>query len=159
MSDAKPQPDDLAARLIQLQLREQAVAAREQQLQEDGILAFVEGLIREGKAAPKHRQRLVQLITATDELGGTLAFSELDGEEITATPGKALRDLLADAPPVVHFAEVAAEERGLQSTAFFKTPAGYTVDPEGLKLHSRALHLMQKTPGLAYAEAANQAAK
>lgn len=98
--------------------------------------AFAEGLIKEGRLLPAHKEMTV---AALDFMAGqeqVVEFGEGDARQPLLAAHKAF---LAAQPKQVEFSEVSGAGGGAGGTVEFAAPAGYSVDADRLALHGKAL--------------------
>lgn len=108
---------------------------------------FIGGLVKEGKVLPVDATALTGVLchAAGDEVG-TAEFGEGDA----ASPSAWLQSFLGRLPKQVDFSERASETLPSSGTADFAAPAGYSVNPDSLALHNKALEYQEKHPGVDY---------
>ena len=147
--DKEQQAADFAERETALQTREQELAAKEQKLAEQAAAArkgdiaeFAEKLVKEGKVLPREKEGLVAFMEAQDD-ETVVEFAE--GDTTVKKPGSDwLNSFLEGLPPRVDFNERGAAEEDGGATAQFAAPAGYSVDPDSLAIHNKALAYQAK---------------
>ncbi|MCL2790114.1 MAG: hypothetical protein FWD79_05665 [Desulfobulbus sp.] len=153
--DGMETPEQLAAKEAALREKEAAFAEREAKLQQQERAAlhrehldFAEGLIKEGRLLPAHREQAVAMLdcAATLEGGQVVEF----GEGKTLAMGEALKSFLAAQPKIVEFGEIAKPEAGTAGQVAFAAAPGYTVDAAALELHARAVAYQSQHPGTEY---------
>lgn len=83
--------------------KEAAMAKREQEITNQANADFVEGLIKQGKIAPGHKDAIVGVLGALST-EATVSFKEDDGEK-TVAAADALKKVLSEQKPVVDFGE------------------------------------------------------
>lgn len=165
--DPDMDPKELAA-------REAAIAAREQKLQADEAafaeraeavasqaaeqaraetVAFVEGLVKEGRVLPRDRDGLVAVLTA-QSIGDAVAFGEGE-DKFEGVAGDWFKTWLKGLPEQVHFGEFAGHDKDLKNPRKkgFAAPKGFDVDPHRQALHERAVAFMEAHPDTDYHEA------
>ena len=132
-----------------MQTREQELATREKKLAEQAAAArkeeiaeFAEKLVKEGKVLP--RKRKAWLPSWKPRTTRTVVeFAE--GDTTVKKPGSDwLNSFLEGLPPRVDFNERGAQEEDDVATAQFAAPAGYSVDPEALAIHNKAVAYQAK---------------
>ncbi|WKE65066.1 peptidase [Gallaecimonas kandeliae] len=134
---------DFAARESALQSREAELAQREQQYQakeaearKAGIASFADGLVKEGKVLPRDREGLVAFMAHLDE-ASVVEFA--DGDQSVKKAGvEWFKGFLGSLPQQVDYAEHGATQDE-HKPASFAAPQGYSVDPDRLALHNKAL--------------------
>lgn len=153
-----PAPQDdggIAARIQAVEAKERDVAARETALaqREAGgarleFAQFVDGLVEGGKVLPVEKEALVGLAFGDD------AIEFAQGEETTTDRVSFLKALLPKLPKQWEPGEVAKPEAQDEAQGpEFAAPPGYTVDPELLGLHNKALAYQVAHPGTEYLDA------
>lgn len=142
--DPMPTPDDLAAREAALQRREEALTRAES-------VAFADEMVTAGKLIPAQREPLVALLTRLGGQTEEVAFSAADGAAAKAAPGDLLRQILRAQPRVVPLGQTDLGDPPADvPDVAFAAPDGASIDPEGLKLHARAIAWQAQHPGTAY---------
>lgn len=96
----------------ELQAREATVAAREQAARRAGLAAFAEGLVKEGRVHPKHKDGLVALMASLPD-GGMVEFGEGDAKQSTPSIDW-LKSFVAELPKLVEFSEAAPPSKAVQ---------------------------------------------
>lgn len=133
-----------------------SLAARERAVAEAEVRAFCDRLGREGRLVPALRGMAETILLGVPS-DGALAFAEADGGE-TVGHRAAVMKLLAVMPPVVTFGAIAGGPMPKEAEPrAFAPPAGYQVDPARAGLLNMTMTLMQRQPGLSFADAARQA--
>jgi hypothetical protein len=128
-------PEQLA-HAAELKTREDALKVREAKLRRADDAQFMEGLIKEGKALPVHKDFLVEFMgQLTDD--DTIEFGEATAR-VKTTERTAFRKYLAEQPKAVEFREVGASDEAEAPATEFAAPAGYQVNQEKLQLHGKA---------------------
>lgn len=146
----KPTDAAFAEREAGLATREQKIAERERELRHEDNLAFAEQLATDGRIAPVQKDKVAALLDAVPD-DAAVSFSG-EAEKPLRT---ALREILAAQPKIVSFGaadlgqDPDADDGGVVSFA----ADGKQVDPEGLKLHAKALAYQRAHPGTDYAAA------
>lgn len=144
----KKQQEDIDRKSAEFAERENKIKAQEAQAQRAGIVAFVEGLIKEGRLLPRDQAPLVEFMAAADD-GTVIEFAE--GNEKKKTPrGEWLRAFLARLPQQVDYAERTAPGDDERAAVNFAAPSGYAIDPKGLELHNKALAYQRAHPDTSY---------
>lgn len=95
--------------------------------------AFADGLVKDGRLLPADRPLAVALLDAA--AAAPVEFGE--GAQKATLDAARLKTFLAALPVQVAFGEAAAPEAG--AVRAVAAPAGFSVDPESLDLHTRAL--------------------
>lgn len=140
-----------------LNQKEAAFAEREANLKRKEVearhsehVSFAEGLIKEGKLLPVHKDRVVGILDFADGLeNGVVEFGEGDGK--TGQPvSQVFREFLTGQPKIVEFGEVAEGEGEPSDSASFAAAPGFTVDTAALEIHQKALSYQAKNPGTEY---------
>ncbi|MBN9528225.1 MAG: peptidase [Alphaproteobacteria bacterium] len=133
------------------------VAAKEAALRHDVNLAFAEGLTREAKLAPKHRDVVVavldHLATPAGD-GETLSFGEGNDKKPMA---EALKSFLSDQPEIVALRDTATKDRAAGGADDEVSYAEGT-DPERIALDKR-IRAYASEHKVTYAVAAARVAK
>ncbi len=127
----------LKARELQFAEREQKLQQAEAAKRQQEHVAFSESMIKEGRLLPMHQPRMVALLTALDGQGN-LEFAEAS-KTLQIAPAQILKEFLSALPPQVEFAE-RGQKTATTPQHTYITPAGYSVDPDGLALHQKALN-------------------
>ena len=120
-------------------LDRQALAARKVE-----HLAFCEGLVKDGRLAPTHKEPLVAFMAAIGT-EAVLAFGEGDAAKSEPSLGW-LKGFLATIPKQLSFKEAAGTEAA-PSTADFSAAPGYEARPEDLELMAQAQAFQKANPG------------
>lgn len=146
----------LAAREAALTAKETEFAEREARLkageaaaQRTETVAFVEGLVSDGRVLPLDRDALVEFLAEAP----AIEFTEGD-ETVTKPRGEWFRAWLARLPKQVEFREVAGAT-GTEQSVEFAAPSGYTVDPAQLALDRKAKAYQAEHPNASYTDAIN----
>lgn len=135
---------EFAERESALQSRETELAKREEQLQakqaaarQSELASFADGLVTEGKVLPRDRDGLVAFMAHLDD-GAVVEFAE--GEQSVKKAGvEWFKGFLGALPQQVDYAEHSQHRDETVKHASFAAPSGYSVDPERLALHNKAL--------------------
>lgn len=101
-----------------------------------GNVAFAEGLVKEGKLLPAHKDVTVATLDSLSAQEQVIEFGEGDAKKPLLD---AYKDSLKAGPKLVEFAEVAAAEADDKGIVNFAAPSGYDVDADRLALHSKAV--------------------
>ena len=118
--------------------------------------AFAEGLIKDGKLLPAHKDFIVAFMDHVAADTGVIEFGE--GEAKQSKTGIAgFKDFLERLPKAVDFSEVAPAGADV-GTVSFAAPSGYSVDAERLEVHTKALDY-QRTHNVSYDQALAAVAK
>lgn len=140
-----PKTADFAARESSLQAKEAEIAARENKLkaQEQAVQKrahadFADGLVTAGKLLPRDRDGVVAFM---EQLNDVNEVSFAEGDQTITKPGlNWFQDFLSALPTQVDYAEHSQhDDEQNASSASFAAPKGFTVDPERLELHNKAL--------------------
>lgn len=132
-------------------------AAKEAELRHNTNLAFAEGLTREAKLAPKHRDVVVAVLdhlTTPAGDGETLSFGEGNDKKPMA---EALKSFLSDQPEIVALRDTATKERAAGGGDDEVSYAEGT-DPERIALDKR-IRAYASEHKVTYAVAAARVAK
>lgn len=103
--------------------------------------AFAEGLIKEGKLLPAHKDVTVATLDFMAKQESVVEFGEGDAKKPLVDAHKAF--LLAQ-PKQVEFAEVSGADGDAGSTVEFAAPDGMAVDKDRLAIHNKALAYAEK---------------
>lgn len=111
--------------------------------------AFAEGLVKEGKLLPAHKDVTVATLdfmaghpsTGSGQAGALVEFGEGDAKKPLVDAHKAF--LLAQ-PKQIEFAEVSGADGDAGSTVEFAAPDGMAVDKDRLVIHNKALAYAEK---------------
>lgn len=117
-------------------------------------VSFAEGLIGDGKLAPKHKDAVIAFLDFA-ETDTPLEFGEGDGK---TTLSAAFKGFLSDMPKVIDFGEQATKDRAGNGAGSDKDSAEFAekgADPERLVLHSKATALA-KQKGISYEQAVRE---
>lgn len=140
----------IAAREADIRSRDEALQAREAKVRRDDAAAFAEQLVQDGKALPREKAPIVELLLALPA-GAAVSFAEGDGE-VTTPAVEALRSLLAGRPRLIEFSEKSADEVK-PAAAAFAAPEGMVVDATRAELHGRAVAYQSSHPNTSYVDA------
>lgn len=148
MPEDKDKTIDFAERERQLQAREtelvkqaQALASRASELNRKEDLDFAEGLIKEGRALPHEKDKLVNFMSCLRSNGETVDFGENDKPTLL----EGFRRILTDRPPVIALKEIATPEDSERASGLnFSSPEGFEVDAEALEIHEKAMSYMEQ---------------
>lgn len=126
-----------------LDAREQRLAAEQDKQRQTEITNFAGQLVDEGKLLPAEQPGLVAFMTT---LKDDQSFSFAEGDTtVEKTPDNWLRGFLQGLPERVDFAERGkGEDMQQQAAVSYAAPSGYTVDPDRLAVHNRALAYQQQ---------------
>lgn len=147
MTEEKDKTIDFAERERQLQSREaslvqqaQALAAKEAQLSRKEDLDFTEGLIKQGRALPHEKDKLVNFMGCLRSNDETVDFGENDTPSLL----NGFKRILSERPPVIELREIAKPEDSKQAGSLnFSSPEGFEVDADALEIHEKALSYME----------------
>ena len=117
-------------------------------------VSFAEGLIGDGKLAPKHKDAVIAFLDFA-ETDTPLEFGEGDAK---TTLSAAFKGFLSDMPKVIDFGEQATKDRAGNGAGSDKDSAEFAekgADPERLVLHSKATALA-KQKGISYEQAVRE---
>lgn len=148
----KKEQEEIEAQRAEFAERERKIKDQEAKAKRDGIVAFAEGLVKEGRLLPRDRAGLTEFMAALDETA-VIEFAEgPDGKETRKTRGSQwLREFLARLPQQVDYAERARPgTEGNGAAVNFAAPHGYSVDPARLELHNKALAYQASHPNTSY---------
>ena len=108
-------------------------------------LAFAETLIKAGKLLPANKESTVALLDNLASQESVIEFGEGDSKKLE-TPLAIYKKQLDMLPKVVEFSEVAggASESGKTAASEFSAPRGYSVDPEKMATHMKAVAFAEK---------------
>lgn len=113
-------------------------------------VAFAEGLVKEGKLLPAHKDTVVALMDNLAATEAVLEFAEEGGGKTSKAALQSMKDMLAASPKLVDFTERATGDPAATGTLTFAAPQGFTVDAEQLELHNKALAYQQAHQGVDY---------
>lgn len=139
----------LAAKETEFAEREARLKAGEAAAQRTETVAFVEGLVSDGRVLPLDRDALVEFLAEAP----AIEFTEGDAT-VTKPRGEWFRAWLARLPKQVEFREVAGATDTEQAVEF-AAPSGYTVDPAQLALDRKAKAYKAEHPNASYTDAIN----
>jgi hypothetical protein len=148
-----PDAAELARREADLAQREAAFAADLARRQAADNAAFVDELVKDARLPAGLKDETLAFMAALPVAGDTVAFAAADGTAVKKTPSQAFRDLLGKLPQTVDFGERAPADRKDVPAAAFAAPSGYSVDPDRLAIHLKALDHQSKNPGTDYTTA------
>jgi hypothetical protein len=140
----------IATRTAEIDARERALAAREEQARSDDCVAFAATLVQSGQLLPRQQAPVVELLMVLPA-ATTVNFAEGDGQ-VSKPAVDVLRGLLAELPKQLDFAEKSAGG-DTPATAEFAAPPGILVDQARLALHQQAIAYQRQHPGTDYAAA------
>jgi hypothetical protein len=146
----KKQEEDLAKRNADFAAREEKIKTSEAQARRNGVVSFVEGLVKEGRLLPRDQAPLVEFMAGLDE---ETVIEFADGSDKKKEPGgKWLRGFLSRLPQQVDYHERARAEGDDRASAAvsFAAPSGYAVDPKRLDLHNKARAYQHAHPNTTY---------
>lgn len=113
-------------------------------------VAFAENLVTEGRMLPANKAATVALLDSLASSEATLAYAEESGGKVEKSSLQAMKDMLATSPVVVDYAERAKGGLDAVGSVGFAAPQGFTVDPDGLALHAKAVAYQAEHPGTNY---------
>lgn len=144
------QPDPaFAEREAALSAREKALADREKATAHADNATFAEKLVSDGKLLAVSKDKVTAIL---DALPDDTSVSFAEGAE-KLTPAAAIRAVLEAQPQIVSFGEAElGDDPGIGKPASFASD-GAEVDPEGLKIHNKALAYQRQHLGTAYLDA------
>lgn len=118
--------------------RERKLAEREAVIRLSECASFVDRMVEQGRVLPREQEGVVAFMAELDN-NGVIEFAESNGGP-KKTVGRLdwFRKLLSERPPLISFGEF-APAGGAADTYEFSAPEGFTVDPAGVDLRSRAL--------------------
>jgi hypothetical protein len=154
MTEEKEKELDFAERQRQLEIQQadlvkqaQKLAARQAELDRKEDLDFAEGLIKEGRALPAEKEKLITMMGAMRSSEVTVNFGENDKPPML----DAFKDMLSKRPPVIALGEHAKpEDKPKVGGVNFSAPDGTEVDPDALEVHEKALAYQEAHPGTSY---------
>ena len=127
----------LQARQAELDARDKALADKEKAARNEEIASFADKLVAEGKLLPGEKDGVVSFMQGLAE---EHSVSFADGEQAVEKTGQEFfREFLNGLPTRVDFAERGAVDDEDSTAASFSAPQGFSVDPERLALHNKAL--------------------
>lgn len=134
----------LDARDAEFAEREKAINDAEARTARQEATEFAEKLEAKGQILPRHKNRVIELLHGLAPRSEVLEFAEGD-QTIKATPAKALRDLLADMPNLVEYAEAAAAaDDDAGGATRRQVPAGYSVNADRAAQHEKIVAYAEK---------------
>lgn len=137
----------LEATAAELAKQAQKIAARQAELDRKEDLDFAEALIKEGRALPSEKEKLVTMMGTMRKDETVVEFSEEDKPQML----DAFKDMLRSRPPVIAFGEHAKPEgKPKHGSINFQAPEGVEVDLEALEVHEKALAYQEAHPGTNY---------
>lgn len=137
----------LEATASELAKQAQKIAARQAELDRKEDLDFTEALIKEGRALPGEKEKLVTMLGTMRQNETVVEFSEDDKPQML----DAFKDMLSKRPPVIAFGEYAKpESKPKHGSINFQAPEGTEVDIEALEIHEKALAYQEAHPGTNY---------
>ncbi|MDP2805503.1 MAG: hypothetical protein Q8O24_06125, partial [Gallionellaceae bacterium] len=101
-----------------------------------GHLAFAEGLVKDGKLLPAHKDSTVATLDFMAGQEDVVEFGEGDAKKPLLDVHK---EFLLAQPKQVEFAEVSGAAADAVGVVNFAAPSGYGVDSDRLALHNKAL--------------------
>jgi hypothetical protein len=133
-------------------------AAREKSAAQAGRhgahLAFAEGLVKEGRLLPAHRDLAVATLDHLTALPAVVEFGEGEAKMPLAD---ALKAFFKAQPKLVEFGEMAGGS-GETGSVSFAAPPGYGIDADRMALHAQVL-AYQRTHNVSYDLALNALSK
>jgi len=141
---------DLAARETKVADQEAALAAREAEAVKAEHTSFAEGLIKEGRLRPVHKDAVVASLVALPTDGDDVSFADGDGKDQTGSAVDALKAVLASGPVLVSFgAADLGDDPNNVATASFASD-GKAVDSAQLAVDAKARAYQVANPGTEY---------
>lgn len=141
----------LKQRLAEAEAAQKSAAAAQRHA---AHVSFAEGLIGDGKLAPKHKDAVIAFLDFA-ETDTPLEFGEGDGK---TTLSAAFKGFLSDMPKVVDFGEQATKDRAGDQSAADTADFGENVDQERVAL-DRQIRQYMKQHQVDYATAARNVIK
>jgi len=155
-AELKRREEELATRKADLDKKDaefaeklKAIETRDRETRTADVLAFAEGLVKEGKLAPPHKTPLVAFMASLDP-DAALEFGEGDAKKTEPTLAW-FKGFLGSLPKQLTFGESA--QHAPAETADFASAPGTTVDPAGLEIHAKALAYQKANPNATYVAA------
>ena len=149
-ADFAEQQKQLDSKRTEIEQREQALKAREDEARREDAASFAEQLVKDGKLLPRHKAGIVELLLAFPT-GAVLNFAEADGQAATDhNAPELLRAFLSELPPRVDFAEKSAERNNGTAAPSFAAPEGTSVDAGRMELHAKAIAYQRDNPTTDY---------
>lgn len=140
----------LDATAAELAKQAQKIAARQAELDRKEDTDFTESLIKEGRALPGEKEKLVKMLGTMRTNETIVEFSEEDKPQML----DAFKEMLIKRPPVIAFGEHAPSDRKPKHSSInFTSPEGTEVDMEALEVHEKALAYQEAHPGTDYMSA------
>lgn len=134
------------AKAEEIELLKQTVAKLEQERRHREFESFSEELIREGKIAPKWKDKVIEFMEALSAVG---EFEFKEGKKQAVLE---FQEWLKGLPKIVEFEEVAKKDKVAEQKEV-KFDSDGKVDEERMELHRRALEYMEKNKGVTYKQA------
>ncbi|MGL5924632.1 coiled-coil domain-containing protein [Chroococcidiopsis sp.] len=140
----------LEATAAELAKQAQKIAARQAELDRKEDTDFAESLIKDGRALPNEKEKLVTMMGTMRKSETVVEFSEDDKPQML----DAFKDMLSKRPPVIAFGEHAKPDgKPKHGSINFSAPEGTEVDMEALEVHEKALAYQEAHPGTDYMSA------
>lgn len=135
-SERSTDPEQSTMTTEALKQKEADIAKREAALKRAEHVAFCDGLIKDGKLLPTHKDGVVAFMSSID-VAGTVEFGEGD-KAVKQGATEWFRTFLSQLPKAVEFRERAPGSVADEKVVSFSAPAGYSVDTSKLDLHTKA---------------------
>lgn len=140
----------LNATAAELARQAQKIAMRQAELDRKEDTDFAESLIKDGRALPNEKEKLVTMMGTMRQNETVVEYSENDKPQML----DAFKDMLSKRPPVIAFGEHAKPDgKPKHSSINFSAPEGTEVDMEALEVHEKALAYQEAHPGCDYMSA------
>lgn len=148
---------EFAEREQKLKEDEERIAADKARTRKSEITSFVENLVKDGRILPKQELGLIEFMDSVEaNIDGVIEFAEKEGgETVKREPKTFLRDFLQELPKVVDYAERSPAEQDTAVAQDYDLPPGYSVNPEKMDIHNRALAYQEAHEGVDYEAAVN----
>jgi len=105
-------------------------------------LSFAESLVKEGKLLPAHKGSAIAALDLIAAQDAPLEFGEGDAKGTLTADG--FKQLLKSVPQAVNFKEVGGAGSGDAKTVDFALPTGFTVDPDRMATHQKAVEYQER---------------
>ncbi|MGL5923825.1 hypothetical protein [Chroococcidiopsis sp.] len=140
----------LNATAAELAKQAQKIALRQAELDRKEDMDFAESLIKDGRALPNEKEKLVTMMGTMRQNETVVEFSEEDKPQML----DAFKEMLSKRPPVIAFGEHAKPDgKPKHGSINFAAPEGTEVDMEALEVHEKALAYQEAHPGTDYMSA------
>jgi hypothetical protein len=153
-----PKGDDMSAedkaRLEALEAEnrtlKEAETARRREAAHNQNVSFAEGLVKEGKLLPAQLQVAVATLDLVGNQEAPLEFGE--GDDKGSLTLDSVMTFMTALPKQVNFGETAGAGAESDSVSF-AAPDGYSIDPQAMEIHGKAMAYQKANPGTSYTAA------